>query len=366
MKSPYELALGQEVITGGELDQLLQKATESISIIADDSYVSDRAFSLISGSDTYLSALESNDLTTLTIVDISVNHILEQFGMTDDGSLSIAEEGIKDKLKAMYAVAVATVKAIIAAIIRFLKTFGLNADKIVKSSKGLRDKLSAINAESAEPSEEFNKRIEESPFYIYDMLPKNVIRDGLEGYTIINDMVKDVENYLDVGDLVNNIKIDIVGYYGDSPSLKSNGNSYIFNRRYYNGKMLGYVKEGDPEKYRLGTADKLAARTKSNFTPMEPSNTIPMLIDGLIAMGGFSSSLFDKTIDYLNKVTTMMNTYANFNDSDDKKDVDQRKEYTEIARSLQLLVVFYTKSILGPMKETVVLSNLAVEVFGKK
>ena len=366
MKSPYEISLEQEDITGGELDRLLQTTTESISIIVDDSYVSDRAFSLLSGSDTYLSALESSDLTTLTIVDISVNHILEQFGMTDDGSLSITEESIGDKLKTMYALAIGTVKAIIDTIIRFLKTFGLDADKIVMASKGLKDKLSDINTASAGTSKEFNKRIEKSPFYTFDMLPKDAIRDGLDGYAIINTMAKDIDSYLDVGDVVNNIKIDTAGYYGSSPSLSSNGSSYIYTRKYYKGQVLGYVKEGNPEKFRLGTASSVVAKNKSNFTPMEPSTMIPMLIDGLTAMEGFSSSLLDKTIYSFNVVTEMMNTYANFNDSNDKKDVDFRKNLTEVARALQLLVIFYIKAILGPMKETVVLSNLAVEVFGKK
>ena len=294
---------------------------------------------------TLTKAIESGegiDRVGCEMVNDSVTTIMSQLGFPNEeittcATWSAAEEvleGTKRNLNKAYAVVRATIKAIFHAIVKFFKTFGLNAKKLVDGAKAmLREVTDNPNQVDREKWEKAQKA---SAFGRWPEKPADVIgagMEGLEGIITYTGKISDITKK----SIQKTVWPSLLSIFSDS---------LMESTKFYRGMRLSVDRDGDGD-------SRIVARQVPEKTQPTATVTKDILIDGLREASELDPKKIVELSEKAEDAATDINKALNFLD-DDKVTTAKIKS---LANRYQMLSTFMLKATLVPISDVIKLGE---------
>ena len=364
MKSPYQLVQESYSDVSGfeidhiavetalsEADQLLEEISETAHYVEATESVESNLALIARYEETLAAAVESGegiDKAGLDVVNMSVTSIMSQLGFPNEEVTACATEsygspvsaameameGTKKNLSKAYAVVRATIKAIFHAIVKFFKTFGLNAKKLVDGAKAmLREVTDNPNQVDREKWEKAQKA---SAFGRWPEKPADVIgagMEGLEGIITYTGKISDITKK----SIQKTVWPSLLSIFSDS---------LMESTKFYRGMRLSVDRDGDGD-------SRIVARQVPEKTQPTATVTKDILIDGLRKASELDPKKIVELSEKAEDAATDINKALNFLD-DDKVTTAKIKS---LANRYQMLSTFMLKATLVPISDVIKLGE---------
>ena len=291
---------------------------------------------------TLTKAIESGegiDRVGCEMVNDSVTTIMSQLGFPNEeittcvtGSAAVEVlEGTKKNLSKAYAVTRATIKAIFNAIVKFFKTFGLNAKKLVDAAKSMLIELS--NTKKQADKEKWIDAQKSSNFGKYEGTPDKLIKTGMNG-------LKNIETF---GAQLSKVdKKSPLEYLRNIVLFTKDVEKYQF----HGGKKL------KQEIGKNGGSSIKVEQVEASTTP-NTDLTKSNLISGLKVAAGLNPKEIVKLSDDADKAAKEMDKLL-YTVKDDSASTAAAKS---LATNYQMLSTFMLTATLAPVRDVIKLSK---------
>ena len=361
MKSPYQLVQESYSDVSGfeidhiavetalsEADQLLEEISETAHYVEATESVESNLALIARYEETLAAAVESGegiDKAGLDVVNMSVTSIMSQLGFPNEEVTACATEsygspvsaameameGTKKNLSKAYAVVRATIKAIFNAIVKFFKTFGLNAKKLVDAAKSMLIELS--NTKKQADKEKWIDAQKSSNFGKYEGTPDKLIKTGMNG-------LKNIETF---GAQLSKVdKKSPLEYLRNIVLFTKDVEKYQF----HGGKKL------KQEIGKNGGSSIKVEQVEASTTP-NTDLTKSNLISGLKVAAGLNPKEIVKLSDDADKAAKEMDKLL-YTVKDDSASTAAAKS---LATNYQMLSTFMLTATLAPVRDVIKLSK---------